>query len=85
MRISAGVTPIQKRLSQAWGPTTFGTDETVLATVSSDGYVVAPPYNNAAHMGIESRLLLRYRTTAAGAVGDRQTLTLVAAVRPLQR
>lgn len=76
---------IQKRLAQGWGPTNFGANETVVATVGADGYVIAPPYSQSAHMGIESRLLLRYRTASTGSVGDRQTLSVIAAIRPLPR
>lgn len=75
---------IQRRLSGAWGPTVIGASDEVVPSTTADGYSISAPYTDRARLGVQIRLVLLYRATAigGGAVGDRQMLSLTAAVRP---
>ena len=73
---------MQRRLSQGWVPTTFAATDEVVSEVTTDGYTIAPPYNERAALGVNVRLVLQYHSKTGGSVGDRQTLTIGAAARP---
>lgn len=42
---------MQRRLDNAWTPTTFGAQDEVVPSVIVDGYTIAPPYADRARLG----------------------------------